>query len=73
MKKNDILLVVRPSLAVALIAAGCPFEKRPHPWKPQWTAWAFPVTDKVKEIALPYYAEWNKPVPKCLWGDFNDA
>lgn len=62
----DKLLVVRPLLAVALIERGCKFKAIPHPWRQGWTAWLFPVTLTVREVAAPFYAEMGKPVPRCL-------
>ena len=63
---SEKLFVMRPRLAMMLIEAGCDYTKAPHPWHDGWHSWTFIITDKVKEIALPFYREHNMRIPRCL-------
>ena len=62
MSKNSII-VTRPTLASQLMDAGIAGEIVSNPWKPNLSAWLFPINDQSREIITAYYREIGKPVP----------
>ena len=67
-------LVTRAQLAAILIDAGGQFRVTKNPTRPEFVAWLFEMTPKLREIAVAYYAEIGKPAPRALTvgGDRDD-
>lgn len=59
-------LVTRGQLAVSLIEAGGKYRLTQNPVRPDYVAWMFELTDTTRQVAIDFYHEIDKPVPRVL-------
>ena len=59
-------LVTRGQLAVLLIEAGGKYRLTKNPVNPTFVAWMFELNDSTRKIAVDFYREIGKPIPRVL-------
>ena len=65
-------LVSRGQLAVSLIEAGGKYRLIKNPWKPEFMAWMFVLDENTRQVAVDFYTEIGKPVPRILQAEVNE-
>lgn len=59
-------LVTRSQLAVSLIEAGGKYRLTKSPYRPDYVAWWFELNDTTRKVAVEFYREIGKPIPRVL-------
>ena len=59
-------LVTRGQLAVLLIEAGGKYRLTQNPVRPDYIAWMFELNDTTRKIAVDFYRQIGKPIPRVL-------
>lgn len=59
-------LVTRGQLAVSLIEAGGKYRLTKNPVRPDFVAWMFQLDDTTRKVAVEFYREIGKPIPRVL-------
>ena len=59
-------LVTRGQLAVSLIEAGGKYRLTKNPGRPDYVAWMFELNDTTRQVAVDFYKEIGKPIPRAL-------
>ena len=64
--KEKTYLCTRPRLASELIQAGQTATVTVNPWKPERTAWVFPITPELCSIVTAFFVSLGKPIPATI-------
>ena len=59
-------LVTRSQLAVSLIEAGGKYRLTKSPYRSDYVAWMFELNDTTRQVAVDFYREIGKPIPRIL-------
>lgn len=65
-QRINTFLCTRPRIAAELIRQGFQVEIIPHPWKPNLSAWVFPMDEELRNAAVLIYTAMGISIPAML-------